>query len=515
MENNGNDLIFNISSKLKENCCSQDLFEINCKHNYPSRDVIIKLIKDLRRLLFPGYFGKETLSVFDDYSIPLLQEIREELREQIIVALRFDKCSEISEEEINAKAESTCDHFISSLPQIQKVLFTDVEAIYQGDPAAQSKAEVITSYPGTLAIFVYRLAHVLYLEKIPAIPRLMNEYAHSRTGIDIHAGAEIGSYFFIDHGTGIVIGETTVIGDHVKIYQGVTLGALSTRRGQELAGIKRHPTIGNYVTIYSGASILGGETIIGDNVVIGGNSFITKSISSDSKVSMKSSELLVKSQESSKKKIDTIIFDLDGTLLDTADDLMNSLNRVLFEYNYPQIDADRTKKCLGNGIKKFVELNVPGGTENPNYETIVDLFKKDYLNNCAVFTKPYEGIIHVLHEIKKLGLKTAIVSNKADFAVQELTKHYFDNLIDVSVGESESIPRKPNPQMIEKALKVLGSSKENAVYIGDSEVDLKTAENAKLDCISVAWGFRSMSFLKDQGAKVILSSPEDLLNILG
>ncbi|MBQ3304546.1 MAG: serine acetyltransferase, partial [Clostridia bacterium] len=163
------------------------------------------------------------------------------------------------------------------------------------DPAACDKAEVIIAYPGLYAITVYRLAHVLYQLTVPLIPRIMTEYAHSRTGIDIHPGAQIGRYFFIDHGTGIVVGETTVIGDNVKIYQGVTLGALSTRGGQKLHGKRRHPTIEDNVTIYAGASILGGDTVIGHDSVIGSNVFITHPIAPGTRVSVKNQELLFKS----------------------------------------------------------------------------------------------------------------------------------------------------------------------------------------------------------------------------
>lgn len=184
--------------------------------------------------------------------------------------------------------------FFQKIPQIRAFLETDLQAAFDGDPAAYSKDEVIFAYPGMLAITVYRLAHELYLMNVPLIPRIMTEYAHDRTGIDIHPGASIGKYFFIDHGTGIVIGETTVIGDNVKIYQGVTLGALSTRGGQKLRNVRRHPTIGDNVTIYSGTSILGGETKIGKDVVIGSNAFITKSIPEGTKVTIKGQELIYK-----------------------------------------------------------------------------------------------------------------------------------------------------------------------------------------------------------------------------
>ena len=174
------------------------------------------------------------------------------------------------------------------------MLLTDVQAAFDGDPAAQSKEEIIFSYPGFFAIFVYRIAHELYTQSVPLIPRIMTEYAHSGTGVDINAGATIGEYFFIDHATGVVIGETTVIGNHVKIYQGVTLGALSTRAGQKLAGVKRHPTIEDNVTIYSNASVLGGETIVGEDTVIAGGAFVTESIPAHSRVSLASLKVNVR-----------------------------------------------------------------------------------------------------------------------------------------------------------------------------------------------------------------------------
>jgi serine O-acetyltransferase len=184
----------------------------------------------------------------------------------------------------NSKYDSylIVEKFVSEFPVINELLDTDIEAIYSGDPACENQYEIILCYPGFNAIFTYRFAHVLYKLGIPILPRLLTEHAHSRTGIDIHPGASIDSHFFIDHGTGIVIGETTVIGKNVKIYQGVTLGALSLRGGQSLKGVKRHPTVGDNVTIYSGASIFGGNTIIGDNSTIGSNAFITESIEANS-----------------------------------------------------------------------------------------------------------------------------------------------------------------------------------------------------------------------------------------
>ena len=193
------------------------------------------------------------------------------------------------------KEGAKCNIFFSaSVSQMD-----ELQAGFDGDPAAKSKEEIIFSYPGFYAIYVYRLAHVLYLENVPFIPRIMSEYAHGYTGIDINPGATIGEYFFIDHGTGVVIGETTEIGKNVKLYQGVTLGALSTRQGQLLANVKRHPTIRDNVTIYSNSSVLGGETVIGENTIIGGNTFITASIPANTKVSAKSPELVIKKPRSS------------------------------------------------------------------------------------------------------------------------------------------------------------------------------------------------------------------------
>jgi len=174
------------------------------------------------------------------------------------------------------------NHFFSNIPELYRILNTDIEALLAGDPAARTRFEIIRAYPGFYAISFYRIAHALYDLNIPLLPRIITEYAHSKTGIDIHPAAGIGEYFFIDHGTGIVIGETTIIGDHVKLYQGVTLGALSVEKS--MASVKRHPTVEDHVIIYSGATILGGETIIGHNSIIGGNVWLTKSVPSCSTV---------------------------------------------------------------------------------------------------------------------------------------------------------------------------------------------------------------------------------------
>ncbi len=267
----------------------------------PDRDAIIGIIKELRTVIFPGYFDNEyPQGEFAQYYIGnKLSKIFSALCEQIEIAFCYNSDDGCCRRDIKDKARDICCELFRRLPEIQALLYKDVEAFFDGDPAAKSREEIIFSYPGLVAIYVYRISHVLYCADVPLIPRIMSEYAHSRTGIDINSGATIGEYFFIDHGTGIVIGETTVIGNNVKIYQGVTLGGLSTRGGQALSGKKRHPTIMDNVTIYSGASILGGDTVIGENSVIGGNTFITESVPAGTKVSLKNPELIFR--DSTKK----------------------------------------------------------------------------------------------------------------------------------------------------------------------------------------------------------------------
>ena len=262
----------------------------------PQRDVVIEIISDLRNVLFPGYFRADTLdnelAVY--YVGRNLAKIYDDLSVQIECAMRYKNEDGLSEEEIEERTEAICIEFFGTIPYLQNMLLKDIQAGFDGDPAAKSKEEIIFSYPGFFAILVYRIAHELYTRNVPLIPRIMSEYAHNLTGIDINPGATIGEYFFIDHGTGVVIGETTEIGKHVKLYQGVTLGALSTRDGQKLSGVKRHPTIEDNVTIYSGASVLGGDTVIGESSTIGGNAFITSSIPKYAKVSVNNPELAIK-----------------------------------------------------------------------------------------------------------------------------------------------------------------------------------------------------------------------------
>ena len=272
----------------------------------PNRDKIILIAKQLRKLIFPGYFDQFSCSkdLLQYHTGELLVNVHESLSEQIIFALSLDKSQGKKSEKLICKREAMMNEaadlsykLLSKLPTIREYLSTDIQAALDGDPAACSLEEIIYSYPGVLCITIHRIAHELYLLDIPLIPRILSEYAHSITGIDIHPGAQIGKHFFIDHGTGVVIGETTIIGDHVKIYQGVTLGALSTRGGQKLKGIKRHPTIEDEVTIYSGASVLGGDTVIGEGVTIGSNAFITETVPKGTKVSVKSPELILKGHQ--------------------------------------------------------------------------------------------------------------------------------------------------------------------------------------------------------------------------
>ena len=261
---------------------------------HPDRDVVIDMIAKLRRIVYPGYFRDKSYRIYNarhNLSM-LIEDVMYNLNKQLAIVLR-QKCGQQAEEE----AQRISVEFFRAIPEIRARIATDVEAFYEGDPAAYSTDEIIYCYPGLFAITVYRLAHQLYVLGVPMLPRIMTEHAHSVTGIDIHPGAKIGSHFFIDHGTGIVIGETTVIGRRVKIYQGVTLGALTTRGGQSLRGVRRHPTIEDRVTIYAGASILGGNTVIGRDCVIGSNVFITKSVPPCTTVSVKSQELTLRSRD--------------------------------------------------------------------------------------------------------------------------------------------------------------------------------------------------------------------------
>lgn len=259
---------------------------------HPDKEVVIDMIGKLLRIVYPGFSRDRAYRIYNTkHNLSMLiEDVMYNLNKQIAIVLR----GAIAAEEAEKKAQELSLEFFRAIPAVRAVSQTDVEAFYDGDPAAFSVDEIIFCYPGLFAITVYRLAHILYEFGVPLLPRIMTEHAHSVTGIDINPGATIGKYFFIDHGTGIVVGETTVIGDHVKVYQGVTLGALTTRGGQRLRGKKRHPTIEDNVTIYAGASILGGGTVIGRDSVIGSNVFITHSIPACTTVSVKSQELQFK-----------------------------------------------------------------------------------------------------------------------------------------------------------------------------------------------------------------------------
>ena len=261
--------------------------------NQPSKEEIIAIVEDLLKIVYPGYYRDRSYKIYNikSNSTVTIEDVAYHLNKQILLALKYTAKEENDVEKLTEQAEKDTVTFLKKIPDVRAMLETDLEAAFQGDPAAKYRDEIILSYPGMFAITVNRLAHEMFLLEVPLIPRIMTEYAHSITGIDIHPGATIGKYFFIDHGTGVVVGETTVIGDRVKIYQGVTLGALSTRGGQKLRDVRRHPTIEDDVTIYSGASILGGETVVGKNSVIGSNVFITSSIPADTKVSMKDQDL--------------------------------------------------------------------------------------------------------------------------------------------------------------------------------------------------------------------------------
>ena len=277
---------------------ASDLVEPRTRHidagYLPNRDTVIEIVKLMRELLFPGYFGRQhlTSSTLEFHVEDLLRSIDTKLFEQARNAIRHQATRQgVACLDCDQEAERIVRSLLGAIPRLRAVLATDVQAAFDGDPAAQDFDEIIFSYPGLLAISTYRVAHELHLLKRPLIPRIMTEYAHNITGIDIHPGATIDESFFIDHGTGVVIGETTVIGKRAKIYQGVTLGGLSTRGGQSLRGVKRHPTLMDDVTVYSGASILGGETVIGEGVVIASNVFLTQSVPARTRVSGKNLEL--------------------------------------------------------------------------------------------------------------------------------------------------------------------------------------------------------------------------------
>ena len=279
-----------VDSILQDYSLGRDIDRLDTA-GQPDRDVIVDLTHKLLRIVYPGRSRNRHRRIYNarhDLSM-LIEDVTFHLTEQTELILRPTLGDGAA-----LKAQETVLAFLERIPAIRAMAQTDLTAFFDGDPAAFSTDEIVFCYPGLFAVTVYRLAHELYLLQVPMLPRIMSEHAHSETGIDINPGATIGDHFFIDHGTGIVIGETAVIGSRVKIYQGVTLGALTTRGGQSLRGQRRHPTIEDDVTIYAGASILGGNTVIGRDCVIGSNVFITHSIPPCTTVSVKSQELQYK-----------------------------------------------------------------------------------------------------------------------------------------------------------------------------------------------------------------------------
>jgi serine O-acetyltransferase len=270
----------------------------------PSKKDVIEVLEDFFTVLFPGYLGDTEISKANmRYCLETkLSAIYTRLTCEVEKSLKYicRKISECPQDICQKRAHVVVKELLESLPDIRSTLSRDIEAAYHGDPAAVSTDEVVLSYPCVMAIATYRIAHELYIRCVPLIPRIMSEHMHSLTGIDIHPGAKIGKSFFIDHGTGVVIGETAEIGENVKIYQGVTLGALSfpkDEKGNVIKGRKRHPTIGNNVIIYSGATLLGGDTVIGDNVVIGGNTWITTSVEAGTRITRSHEEATYKKEK--------------------------------------------------------------------------------------------------------------------------------------------------------------------------------------------------------------------------
>ena len=266
-----------LTDAIRQDYHKQRLMDTIQWERFPDRNAVTNIIAQLHEMVF--------------------FQMAETRLDEKVPKIYADLYSQLAKVCPRERVDELCKAFLNRIPAVRAMVETDLAAAYEGDPAATGYDEIVLAYPGIYAITVYRLAHELYTLGVPLLPRMMTEQAHSMTGIDIHPGATVGSHFFIDHGTGIVIGQTTIIGEHVKLYQGVTLGGLSTRGGQSLAGAKRHPTIEDNVTIYAGATILGGQTVIGSGSVIGANAFVTRSIPANTTVIMKSPELLLRSRE--------------------------------------------------------------------------------------------------------------------------------------------------------------------------------------------------------------------------
>jgi serine O-acetyltransferase len=272
--------------------------------NLPSKRAITGITRDLLRLLFPGFFDERPVhsSEIKAETAALLCSVQPHLRNEILKSLAYNPPPEYPSKNLRSVAQSLTLQLLESLPRLRELLHTDIQAAYNGDPAALSTEEVIVAYPFVETLAVQRVAHELYLNKVPLIPRIMTEWAHERSGMDLHPGAQIGTHFFVDHCTGTVVGETTIIGDHVKMYQGVGLVAKSLAAGQALRGQKRHPTIEDHVTIYAGATIMGGDTVVGEGSTIGANVFLTSSVPPHSIVVQEDANVKVLSKKNRVKK---------------------------------------------------------------------------------------------------------------------------------------------------------------------------------------------------------------------
>jgi serine O-acetyltransferase len=269
----------------------------------PSYEAVVSILEDLKEIIYPGYRRREGLHMGNvTYHVgDLIDRLHDKLTAQIARALRHEarRLHKSEEVDFEEKGQLTAIEFLEQLPDVRRILALDVQAAYDGDPAAGSLDEIIFSYPGLEAVTIYRLAHLLYKLEVPLIPRMMTEWAHSKTGIDIHPGATIGQHFFIDHGTGVVIGQTTEIGNHVKLYQGVTLGALSFPTdgdGTLIRGTKRHPTLEDRVVIYANATVLGGHTVIGHDSVIGSSVWLTRSVDPHTTVVLEKPKLRIRAE---------------------------------------------------------------------------------------------------------------------------------------------------------------------------------------------------------------------------
>ncbi|HKQ37285.1 MAG TPA: serine acetyltransferase [Verrucomicrobiae bacterium] len=274
--------------------------------NLPSKTAITTITIDLLRLLFPGFFDEHTIhsSELKMEVVSLMDSVSGRLEDEIYKSLEYAPPKDLAKKDLRAHAREVTLQFLNDLPHVRELLRTDVEAAYQGDPAALSQEEIIVAYPFVEGVAVQRLAHQLYQKQIPLIPRIMTEWAHARTGMDLHPGAKIGTHFFVDHCTGTVVGETCEIGNHVKMYQGVGLVARSLSGGQQLRGKKRHPTIEDRVTIYAGATIMGGDTVVGAGSTIGANVFLTHSVPADSLVVLEDPTMKVLNKQDRPKKTD-------------------------------------------------------------------------------------------------------------------------------------------------------------------------------------------------------------------